>query len=132
LGIRVEALSAESAQAMKLDAGTRGVRVTAILVGGPAQEAGLGRGDVIVAVNGKPIATEAAMSSAIAAAKSGDIVTLTVLRVEANNSRPSEVGRQHRDPVARFPGLSRHCASFDARRLHLNPARVRPALGEPP
>ena len=57
---------------------TGSAKVTCVVNNGPAGSAGLKAGDVITEFNGKPIADYGALTSAIAAQKPGDKVTLTV------------------------------------------------------
>jgi putative serine protease PepD len=51
-----------------------------IVPGGPAERAGLEAGDVIVAIDGKPVADSAELIVAIRSRSPGDTVTLTVRR----------------------------------------------------
>lgn len=60
--------------------GSGGARVAAVTRGGPAAQAGLEAGDVITAVDGKPVADAAGLSSRIDAHKAGDEIELTVRR----------------------------------------------------
>ena len=53
-------------------------RIACIVKSGPADAAGLKTGEVITALNGKPVANYDALTAAIGAAKPGDKVTLTV------------------------------------------------------
>ncbi|HTI33835.1 MAG TPA: trypsin-like peptidase domain-containing protein [Miltoncostaea sp.] len=57
-----------------------GAAVGAITAGGPAATAGLKAGDVVTAVDGKPIEGSADLVAAIAAKAPGDQITLTVKR----------------------------------------------------
>ena len=57
-----------------------GAVVGAVRAGGPAAAAGLKSGDVVVALNGKPIADANELTSAIAALQPGDKATLKVQR----------------------------------------------------
>ena len=57
-----------------------GAVVMAVQPGGPAERAGLRRGDVIVAVAGRPVPTPAAVVQAVEAAGVGNPLTLTLLR----------------------------------------------------
>ncbi|RKY14294.1 MAG: hypothetical protein DRP82_04285, partial [Planctomycetota bacterium] len=47
---------------------------------GPAAKAGLKKGDVIIAVNGRPVSSIADMAQALSNAKPGDKVRFTVIR----------------------------------------------------
>ncbi len=90
LGMRTTPLTADAAQELKVDAGTKGLVVAAVQFGSPASDAGLSRGDLITAVNGKAVAAPEVLNRAVTGAKSGDLVTFTVLRASAGNDKPSE------------------------------------------
>jgi photosystem II stability/assembly factor-like uncharacterized protein len=62
------------------EAGDGGVKVATVNANGPAGKAGLKVGDVITALDKKPVKDLAALADAIAGRKAGDKVTLTVLR----------------------------------------------------
>jgi serine protease Do len=55
LGMSVQTLTAEIAENLGLDRGLNGVVVTAVDPDGPAAEAGIRRGDVLLEVNRRPI-----------------------------------------------------------------------------
>ncbi|MBI4195633.1 MAG: PDZ domain-containing protein, partial [Betaproteobacteria bacterium] len=67
--------------------------------GGPAERAGIRPGDVVVAVNGKPISETGALINETAALAPGTRGTFDVLRDGKPLSIPVEVGR--RPPPAR-------------------------------
>ncbi|MEW5352627.1 PDZ domain-containing protein [Streptomyces sp. 16-176A] len=56
----------------------RGARVTAVEVPGPGSAAGLARGDVLLAFGGTRVASAADLSRAVARARPGRAVTVTV------------------------------------------------------
>ena len=58
----------------------RGALISSVQQGGPANRAGLQRGDVIVALNGSPVTDSNALRNQIANAEPGSEVTLTILR----------------------------------------------------
>jgi S1-C subfamily serine protease len=58
----------------------KGVVITSVANNSPAARAGLKVGDVITAVDNKPITSEADLRQAIMAHKIGDTITLTILR----------------------------------------------------
>ena len=60
------------------DAGT-GVRVRSVFTNGPAQNAGLNSGDIVVKANGSPIQNSAALKAMVAGMKSGTSIKLTKL-----------------------------------------------------
>ena len=62
------------------DAPSGGAKIGLIVAGSPAAKAGLKKGDVITAVDGKSIATADALTAYVTQASVGDSVTLTVHR----------------------------------------------------
>ena len=58
----------------------RGALVSSVQQGGPANRAGVQRGDVILALNGSPVADSNALRNQIANTEPGSEVTLTILR----------------------------------------------------
>lgn len=79
LGIKVKELTAEVAKDMKLEV-ISGVLVEELLEGGPADKAGIERGDLITTVSGKPVRDRAAFRLAISLPKPGESLTLAGLR----------------------------------------------------
>ncbi len=95
LGFEPRVLNSEIAQDLKLPAATRGVVVGSVQPGSPASEAGLSQGNVIIGVDGVPVTSAEALNRAISAAKSGDYVTLNVLRFrEAGNPSRAAINIQ--------------------------------------
>jgi len=73
---------AERALGKPVEVTTRGVRVndTAVPGGSPARSAGLQSGDVITAVDGKPVTTLAQLRQLLATLKAGQVVAISYLR----------------------------------------------------
>ena len=63
----------------RTDAGER-VLVLEVVAGGPVAEAGVQRGDVVVAFDGEPIAGVDDMHRSLTAERAGRALTLTLLR----------------------------------------------------
>jgi S1-C subfamily serine protease len=59
---------------------TNGVYVGSVTAGGPAAEAGIHAGDVIVSVDGKPTSTTALLSGVLAELEPGQNVAVTVTK----------------------------------------------------
>jgi len=74
------AIGAEVATVLGPDGTAGGVGVVAVTNGGGAERAGLRAGDVITAVGGAQTTDTTALSQALAAAKPGDTVTVTISR----------------------------------------------------
>ena len=79
LGIAVQSVTPTLARTLGFDRGS-GVIVTAVEPGSAAEEAGLQRGDVIVAVDDEAVATSGALRAIIGLLDLGEEVQLTVLR----------------------------------------------------
>ena len=77
LGARGQALTDEMARSFGLDR-PQGVVVTDVWPGGPAARAGIGRGDVILSVDGEPVNDGGSLTYRIATSHVGDVVALTV------------------------------------------------------
>jgi Do/DeqQ family serine protease len=91
LGVAVQSVTPDIAQALGLERGV-GAIVAAVEPGSAAEEAGLRRGDVIVAVDGETVETSAALRSRIGLLEVGEDVRLTVLRDGDSRTVAAEVG----------------------------------------
>jgi len=69
-----------------------GVLVTAVEKGSPADNAGIARGDIVLAVDGKDVANPNELMQAVSAKKSGDAVTLKVRHGDAEKTVPVTLG----------------------------------------
>jgi len=79
VGVEVQDITPELAESFKLR-DTKGALIAGILRGGPADRAGMKPGDILIAVNGKPVADSASMLNLVAGLSPGKIAALTVLR----------------------------------------------------
>jgi len=79
IGVEVQEISTGLADSFKLG-DTRGALVAGVLRGGPADKAGFKPGDVMVAVEGKPVANRAGMLDLVAALTPGSVAKMTVKR----------------------------------------------------
>jgi len=79
LGVNIQSMTPELAKALKLKE-TKGALVTDVVEGSPAEKAGVKRGDVVVAYNGKEIEDSHNLPVMVAATPVGQEITLTVLR----------------------------------------------------
>ncbi len=92
IGAVTATLTPEEARRLNLRA-TRGAFVSRIFAGSPAEAAGLRTGDVITAVDGKPVDSREAYSTYTATAASGRPVTITFTRdgsARTTQIRPGE------------------------------------------
>ena len=79
LGVTVQPLTSDLASSLGLSE-VRGALVSSVQPGGPAERAGVERGDVIVGFNGTPVTDSNSLRNQIASTQPGTEVTLTVSR----------------------------------------------------
>ncbi|HSN19077.1 MAG TPA: Do family serine endopeptidase [Usitatibacter sp.] len=96
-GIEVTDITPELAESLGLKA-TRGAIVGAIERGSPAEKSGIRLGDVILAVNGKPVPDTATTLKSIAEMPPGKSVTVKVLRQDRELQLDVIVGKRRPRP----------------------------------
>jgi Do/DeqQ family serine protease len=79
LGVTIQGIDADLASSLSLPA-ARGAIVTSVTAGGPADKAGIKRGDVITAINNQSVADNNAARNEIAKLAPGSNATVTVVR----------------------------------------------------
>jgi serine protease Do len=80
LGVRYTELTPVIAARLGIDHVENGLVIMGVEPGTPADQAGLRQRDVITAINGREIETEAALARALTQHDPGDTITLTILR----------------------------------------------------
>ncbi|BBI61128.1 hypothetical protein HSBAA_24340 [Vreelandella sulfidaeris] len=93
LGIEAQALSRELAASFGLQT-PQGVIVAGVVSGGPAAQAGLEPGDVLLAVDGQPILDARSTMSEIASIPPGTSLPLTIVRSGERMEMTLEVGER--------------------------------------
>ncbi len=79
IGVEVQDITPELAESFKLG-NTRGVLIANVVRGGPAEQAGVKPGDVLLEVQGKPVPDSSAMLNTVADTRPGETANLTLLR----------------------------------------------------
>ncbi len=97
IGVEVQDLTPELAESFKL-ARAKGALIAGVLSGGPAEKGGVKRGDVLVAVEGRPVADSSVMLNLVAALRPGEPARLTVLRNQTELQLTITVGRRPQMP----------------------------------
>ena len=87
------------AESFKLQ-GTRGALIAGVLRGGPADKAGIKPGDVLVEIEGKPVADPTSMLNLIAALAPGNSAKMKLKRAGKDLDANITVGRRPK-PQAR-------------------------------
>ena len=95
IGVGVQDVTREIAESFKLPA-AGGVLITQVERGAPADKAGVKLGDVLLAVNGRPVTDTTAMLNSIAALRPGEDAKLKVSRNLAENELTVTIGRRPR------------------------------------
>ena len=99
IGVEVQEITPPIAESFKLG-GTRGALIAGVLRGGPADKAGVKPGDVLVEVQGRPVADPAGMLNLIAALPPGQPAKLRLKRQGQEVDATITVGRRPK-PQAR-------------------------------
>ncbi len=105
LGVVVSELTPDFVQGFGLKEGTKGALVQAVQAKSPAAKAGVQPGDVVVAVNGKPVENAGQLTRNVSSVPPGGKVTLTVLRGnEKKDFQATVAQRPEEEALARGEG----------------------------
>ncbi len=80
IGVTIQPLDAETREALGLDRTGGGVLIGDVFDGQPAAEAGMQRGDVVVAIDGQEVGSPNELRNMVAALQPGETVPFTVIR----------------------------------------------------
>ena len=107
LGVNIQSITPELAKALTLEDG-KGALVADVMSGTPAEQAGLKRGDVIVAFNGKAVNSSRDLPAMVANTPVGQEATLTVVRDGKKHKLSITVGKLPSEEArAEIPSQSR-------------------------
>lgn len=102
LGVGIQDVTAELAEALELKT-EKGVIVSQIEPGTPADQAGLQEGDVITAMNGQAIESAHGLSARVAGMNPGDQVKLEIVRQGKTQTVTATLGTMPGTEVAQAP-----------------------------
>lgn len=100
IGVTIQEVTQALARSFRLDT-PRGALVTSVEKDGPAEQAGIEAGDVILAVNGTPVETSSALPPLIADVKPGQRARLEIWRDGGKRTVTVTVGRLETARAAR-------------------------------
>jgi serine protease Do/serine protease DegQ len=123
LGVTTEPVTGDLAEQFGLPRDAKGVIITDVTDGGPAQKAGLKSGDVVMAVDGKPVSTLEQLRLIVAEYAPKTKITLTLMRDGKSTFLPVTLGVADEKPDELMAGVSaspltdelRHKQNIDAR-----------------
>jgi serine protease Do/serine protease DegQ len=122
LGLTTEYVSPENAETFGLPKGVKGLAVTVVEPGGPADKAGVKLADVIVGVNNRPVSSVEDLRLYVAELRPGSKVTLKLIRDRAEKTLEAVVGAMEDKPNELLPGVQAAALTDETRQaLSLNP-----------
>ena len=92
IGISIQDITPDLRKAFDLKNGQRGILVSSVSIGSPAEKAGLKEGDIIIAVDDKSTHSTGQLRSRIGAKSIGDKVQITVIRENKQKKFKINVG----------------------------------------
>jgi serine protease Do len=126
LGVSIQPLTAEMAEALGLP-DKRGALIADVLEGGPAEAAGLERGDVVLALEGRPVADANDLMNQVALLAPGTTVAIGIWRDGKRRDLKAKVGKRDEERLAaQGPGSGAGGTGLAA--LGLEAADLDPAL----
>jgi serine protease Do/serine protease DegQ len=124
LGVASQTLTADHAEALGLNRTTKGVMITDVYPGTPAETAGLKRGDVITNINDKAVTSLRDLRVLIAQSAPGSKVKLKVSRDGKDRLIEASLGKLDEKPDEILSGVEVTPLTPDARRRLNIPARL--------
>jgi len=100
MGVGVQDMTRELAESFKLP-DIRGALITEVFRGTPADKAGLRVGDILIAVEGKPVTDSAGMLNLVAELAPGAAATLKVVRDQKEMDLRAVIGRRPKQQARR-------------------------------
>jgi serine protease Do len=126
LGVRIQELTKALTQSLHIDT-TEGVLVADVSKGSPAAKAGLKRGDVILAFNGRPTSDPGQLRNIVAMSAPGTKAPVQILRDNTKREVTIELGALPREQTAARAGEE---AQPPPARLGFNVQNLTPELAQ--
>jgi Do/DeqQ family serine protease len=93
LGVFIQDLSPELAEAFNIDKHQQGVLIAKVQEDSAAEDAGMEEGDIVTAIDGKPVSTAAQLRNKIGMRRIGDKVNVTLLRGGKEKTLKVKIGK---------------------------------------
>ncbi|MCB1882580.1 MAG: DegQ family serine endoprotease [Geminicoccaceae bacterium] len=97
LGVRIQSVTDEIAESLGLQGTTTGALIASVTEGGPAEDAGIQAGDVVLAFDGKPIDRMRSLPRMVAETPIGEAVDVEVWRQKARRHLSVTLGELPED-----------------------------------
>jgi serine protease Do len=107
LGVSVQDVTPEVAKSAGIEE-RKGTLIAEVVKGGPAEQAGLHKGDVVIAYGGKDVADASALRNAVAVTPVGHEVQVTVLRSGQKQELTAKVGHLAEMNKALLAAVEKH------------------------
>ena len=107
LGVNIQTLTPDIAQSMDLENNVQGALVSQVVEGSAAEKAGIKAGDIITAINGRPVKDAGALRNSIGLLAIGEKVDVAVLR-DGKPRRVTAVVSERDTVSAAQPGAGAH------------------------
>lgn len=125
LGVMIQDVNKDLAKSFNLKT-THGVLISEVTSKSPAEKAGIKQGDVVLAIDGKPVNNVAELRNAIAMTSPGTKLVLTVIRDGKKYSIPVAIGEQPAD----FAQTAKHMGASPLADMGLSLQDLTPELAE--
>ncbi len=129
LGVTLQPIDENMAQALELK-GTDGALVGDVVAGGPADKAGIERGDVVLSVDGKTVRDSIEVRNLVADGRPGQAMTLGLLRDGKRLDRKVVLGERPKERNGEESGGERQAGS-SRQKLGLAVRDLTPEIAQP-
>jgi len=99
LGVNIQSITPEIASTLNITT-PKGAIIAEVVAGGPAAQAGFQQGDVVIALNGKPVEDSRDLTRHIAAIPAGASATFTIVRGGQQKNISAKIGNRPEPRVA--------------------------------
>lgn len=118
LGVMIQEVTRELAESFNMDR-PRGALVSKIVEDGPAEQAGIKVGDIIVEFNGEPIESSSMLPPLVGRVRAGESATVKLLREGRTKVLTVKIGKLPEDPINAEKAVPKNSKTAEADRLGL-------------